>query len=275
MKYIYRLGLVFYCVGTAGIGIQQFFYGDLRLVLVPVDWPAWIHQSSFWAFLTGNILFVGCILILLPFRRRFVSALLGTLLLFLFLAIYMNYRLFISPNLARHMGLWVDPLKELALAGGAFVIASASPKRNEILSDNIFRLGGRVFFSITMAVFGYGHFLYPDSVSGLVPTWIPGAYFWTYFAALALIGSGLGIIFKIRIQWVATLTGIMIFIWFIVLHIPRAIADPYGQNGNELTSVFEALAFSGIAFMIAFIYSEQADLRNQSTNHLIPEYEKN
>jgi len=44
----------------------------------------------------------------------------------------------------------------------------------------------------------------------------------------------------------------MIFLWFILLHIPRAIADPYIEKGNEITSVFESLGFSGIAFLIAY-----------------------
>ncbi len=43
----------------------------------------------------------------------------------------------------------------------------------------------------------------------------------------------------------------MIFLWLIVLHIPWAIADPYTDRGNEITSVFQALAFSGIALGIA------------------------
>ncbi len=49
------------------------------------------------------------------------------------------------------------------------------------------------------------------------------------------------------------LLGIMLFIWFVILHIPRAIADPNIDKGNEVTSVFEALAFSGVAFLIAFM----------------------
>jgi uncharacterized membrane protein len=151
--------------------------------------------------------------------------------------------------------VWTNALKELTLSGGAFIIAGSVIETNASTSDKKFIRIGCIFFSITMVVFGYAHFLYPDFVSTLVPSWIPWPYFWTYFAGIALIGSGLGIILKIRISQIATLTGIMIFIWLIILHIPRAIADPYGAKGNEVTSVFEALAFSGIALMIAAIYS--------------------
>ena len=67
----------------------------------------------------------------------------------------------------------------------------------------------------------------------------------------ALIAAGLGIIVNIKRRLAAILSGAMIFIWFVILHIPRAIADPHSGKGNEWTSVFEALAFSGIAFLIA------------------------
>src|SRR5262249_43194653 len=117
---------------------------------------------------------------------------------------------------------------------------------------------GPIFFSITMVAFGIDHFLYPDFVATLVPDWIPGHVFWTYFAGVALIGAGLAIIFRVKLALVSLLLGIMIFIWFIILHIPRGIADPHGDKGNEITSVFEALAFSGIAFIISAIAMRKA-----------------
>lgn len=113
---------------------------------------------------------------------------------------------------------------------------------------------GRIFFSITMIVFGIDHFLYAEGVATLVPDWIPAHLFWTYFAAVALIGSGIAIILKIKLRLIGILLGIMIFSWFLILHIPRAVTMPELQNGNEVTSVFQALAFSGIAFVLAFGY---------------------
>ena len=117
---------------------------------------------------------------------------------------------------------------------------------------------GSILFSITMIVFGIEHFLYPDFVKTLVPGWIPFPLFWTYFAAVALIGAGLGILLRIRVKLIATLLGIMIFVWFLVLHIPRAVVAPASDYGNELSSVFEALAFSGVALVIAMCYRPRA-----------------
>ena len=47
----------------------------------------------------------------------------------------------------------------------------------------------------------------------------------------------------------AALTALMIFLWVILLHIPRALADLH--NTNESTAVFEALAMTGIALLLA------------------------
>ena len=47
----------------------------------------------------------------------------------------------------------------------------------------------------------------------------------------------------------AALTALMIFLWVILLHIPRALADLH--NTSESTAVFEALAMTGIALLLA------------------------
>jgi hypothetical protein len=56
---------------------------------------------------------------------------------------------------------------------------------------------------------------------------------------------------NIKRRLIATLLGIMIFIWVIILHIPKSIASPFDGMGGEVTSAFLALGYSGIAFVIA------------------------
>jgi uncharacterized membrane protein YphA (DoxX/SURF4 family) len=104
-----------------------------------------------------------------------------------------------------------------------------------------------------LIIFGVDHFLYPKFVATLVPAWVGSGIFWTYFAGAALIAGGIGILVKRVAPLAALMTGIMIFLWVFMLHIPRAIADPYSGVGNEWASVFEATAFSGIAFMLAVL----------------------
>jgi uncharacterized membrane protein YphA (DoxX/SURF4 family) len=248
MERLTKAGQVFFGICIAGHGIQQFIYPGFRPVLIP-EWPTWMPGSlSFWVYLTGAMLTLAGVAILVGWKGRTVSLYTGMLLLLLLLVFHLPHRFNNSPEI---LGAWTNALKLLALAGGAFV-ATTTFGRN---TETSLSATGRVFFSLMLIPFGIEHFLYVDFVKTLVPAWIPGDTFWTYFSAVALIGSGLALLVRIKTRLVALLLGGMLLLWLILLHIPRAIEYPSMDNGNELTSVFQALGFSGIAFMIAGIYS--------------------
>ena len=257
MENLTRTGRIFYGTAMAGVGFQQIFYADFHRMILP-SLHAWIPGLSLWAYLTGALLLVVGAAIIFEKKARTVSLLLGGILLALFCFYYIPYEIIVDPNV-KQLGSWANAEKELALSGGAFVVAGSLPngntqdQKNPViiqLLEKLIPFGG-VFFSITMISFGIDHFLYAEGVATLVPSWIPNHIFWTYFAAVALIGSGAAIILKIKLKIIATLLGTMILLWFIFLHIPRAMAQPFANMGEEVTSAFSALAFSGTAFVIA------------------------
>src|SRR5688572_1977439 len=110
--------------------------------------------------------------------------------------------------------------------------------------DKITKLG-RYFLAVPMVVFGIQHFLYAEFIVHLVPAWIPGRLFWTYFAGVALFAAGLGIIINVLPRLAAILLGLMISIWIVILHIPRIFEFP---GDTEFINVFNAL------FMVAGAY---------------------
>jgi uncharacterized membrane protein YphA (DoxX/SURF4 family) len=263
MEKLIKTGRIFYGIMIACLGAQQLFYADFRPVIFP-PWSAAIPGAAFFAYLASAVLILAGLAIIFEKKAREVSLYLGGLFLLLLFLAQVPYELIADPY-SNHLGVWSNALKELVLAGGAFAVAGSFPvddgvneKKSAVirLLEKLIPFGG-IFLSITMILFGIDHFLYSDFVSKLVPAWIPGQLFWTYFAGAALIGSGVGIILKIKLKLVAILLGVMIFLWLIMLHIPRAIADPYGDKSNEVTSVFEALGFSGIAFVIAGGYNKR------------------
>jgi uncharacterized membrane protein len=145
-------------------------------------------------------------------------------------------------------------MKELALASGALVMAGCFSNKSENPLIRFLRKlipFGTIIFSLTILSFGIDHFLYAKEASDYIPSWVPNHLFWMYFTGSALIGSGIAIILKIKRGLSAVLLGIMIFIWFIILHIPRVVAFPFADKGGEVTSAFLALAYCGIAFVIA------------------------
>ncbi len=113
--------------------------------------------------------------------------------------------------------------------------------------DKITKLG-RYFLALPMVVFGIQHFLYAEFIVHLVPTWVPGRLFWTYFAGAALFASGVGIIINVLSRLAATLLGLMISIWVVILHIPRVFQFP---GDSEFINVFDAVCMLSGAYLLS------------------------
>lgn len=259
MKLFIKTGRYFYAIALLVYGVQQFVYADFRNVLLPA-WQSKIPLLPVWAYIFGLALIAAGVAIIFEKKAREVSLILGGTLLVLFCFVHIPYEIIDPKAYDKHLGSWTSALKELALSGGAFVIAgtfsadNASPHHKSAVMKLLEKIipFGPIFFSITMTSFGITHFMYAGFVEKMVPSMFPDHLFWTYFAGVALIGSGVFIILNIRVKAIGILLGTMIFLWFILLHIPGAIANPYVNRGNELSSAFDALAFSGTAFVIAF-----------------------
>ena len=250
-------GRVSFALALIGLGIQQFIYPGFRPVFVPV-WPmGWPNEKPLVYLLSAVLIFTG-MAIILKIRAREASLICGCLFLAMFAFIHVPFQMQENPGV---LGAWTNAFKILAFSGSAFIIANSFNRigKSGGVTNPSERLlpFGRFFFGLMLLVFGIDHFLYAQGVATLVPGWIPGSLFWTYFAGVALIGAGGSIIMKFQLRLVAVLTGIMIFIWFLILHIPRAIAMPDLLNGNEVTSVMQALAFSGVSFVLAFTDGEK------------------
>jgi hypothetical protein len=147
-------------------------------------------------------------------------------------------------------GAWTQLGKALTLFGGVLAVAGCLG-RTEVRPCALLIHVGRYCLGLFMILCGIQHFIWVEFVTSLVPAWIPGALFWTYFAGVALIAGGSGLMVPWTAPLAGTLSGLMVFIWFLILHIPRAIAADPGNARNEWIAVFEALAVSGLAFVVA------------------------
>ena len=252
MRNLSNIGRIFYGIAITGMGVLTISYKDFPYMLIPPE-HSWITGFVLLTYIFGAMLILSGACIVFEKRIRTISLLLGSVLLMIFCLYYIPYEFMATSNYT-HLVEWENAEKELALSAGAFVIAGCFLEKNENPLNRF--LGkliplGAIFFSITMISFGILHFLYTKEASTLVPSWIPSHIFWTYFAGAALIGSGIAILLNIRRQLIAALLGTMIFVWFIILHIPRVIVSPAADIADEVTSAFLALAYSGIAFVIA------------------------
>jgi hypothetical protein len=247
-----KIGCIFYGTAIAELGFQTIYYHDFPYMLLPPNYSL-VPGLVVLAYISGILFILTGACIVFEKRTRQISLLFGSALLLIFCFCYIPYEFIVTSNYM-HFGQWENAAKELALASGAFVIAGCFSERNENPFTRF--LGklipfGAIFFCITIISFGTDHFLYAKEASDYIPSWIPNHMFWMYFAGVALLGSGIAIILKIRTGLIAALLGTMIFTWFIILHIPKVITSPLADMGDEVASAFLALAYSGIAFVIA------------------------
>jgi uncharacterized membrane protein len=252
-KLITRSGLVFFGIALIGIGVLQAIFADFESVILPY-WPERVPGKLIGVYVASLGLIIPGIVLLLGKDLRELCLWLGAAFLLLFLIGHLPYQLYYHLH---SMGPWTNSLKALTFSGGAFILAQALDGKTTGQAEETPGLAEKIapaapiFISIFMIFCGIEHFVYADFVATLVPAWIPGALFWAYFAGGALIAAGLGILLPATRRLAAALLGTMLFLWLLMLHIPRAAADPIGLKANECVSVLEALSFSGFALVLA------------------------
>ena len=256
-----KVGRLFFGLGIIAYGIQQIVIRDFRPQILP-NFPSWAHTIILLPILTGLAMIAagfivgGIIRVEINLRKK-IPLYLGFYFFALIFLSHIPYLLFVYPHKLSHLGSWGDLLKELAFAGAAFIMAGSflynSPKQNQNnMMDRVVKKlipAGRLFYCTTIILFGCNHFVY--DISFMVPKWIGMQTFWSYFGGAALIAAGTAILFKIFLKPVALLLALMLFLWFILLHVPNAIADPYAGRGNSIVSAFDALLFCGTALILS------------------------
>jgi uncharacterized membrane protein YphA (DoxX/SURF4 family) len=269
-------GRLFYGLGILAYGIQQIIIMDFRPQILPA-FPSWAHTIIVFPILTG-LAMIGSALIVSGIinvdwnLQKRVSVSLGLYFFALIFLSHIPFLLFIYPHKLSHLGSWGDLLKELAFAGASFTVAGSfllqKTARGGQSIDGLVKAltpAGRIFFCTTIILFGCNHFVY--DISSMVPRWLGMQTFWSYFAGAALIASGTAILFKIFLRPVALLLALMLFLWFVLVHVPGAIAHPYTGRGNSIVSAFDALLFCGTALVLS--QSKKTALNNlRNSRHI-------
>jgi len=94
--------------------------------------------------------------------------------------------------------------------------------------DNVVALAN-LCFAVPLAVFGVEHFAEAKSIMELVPAYVPGRLFWTYFVGVALLAASLSIATKIHVRWSGLLFGIMMFLFVAMMDIPGVLSDRHNR----------------------------------------------
>jgi uncharacterized membrane protein len=140
----------------------------------------------------------------------------------------------------------------MTAAGLALLVIGLVAARNDIIQargiDKVAALT-ELCFAIPLAVFGAEH-LSGGIPLTMVPPYMPWRLFWLYFVGVALIAASLSIATKIQVRWSGLLTGIMMFLFVAMLHLPGAI-----RSGGRIpwTVVIREMSFGGGCWVLAGI----------------------
>jgi uncharacterized membrane protein len=230
------LGRIFYALALLGFGIQYAIYGHLRRGL-PLC-PTWLHPNRILAYVLAALFIAAGLALLTSWRALSVSLILGLLLLGsagLYL-MHVNYVLYDGDGRTLF-------LECLSLASTALILHGLSAGSKYSL------LPGRLFFAIALVIFGIQHFLYVSFLSTLVPHYLPGHHLWVLATGFALIAAGLSLATTIEDKSASYGLFVLFFGWLLLLHIPRILHALH--NGDEWSSGFVVLAFSGTSLLLA------------------------
>jgi len=243
-RMLLRLGRILFALSVVASGIYQLVTGCF-VNLVPVN-PA--HLPPAWEACVFGVLLV---LIGVGLLVRITVSAAATVLAALLLVLFFGFSLRVALAQASMGYVWVDPLMILAILGGVGLVAARRDGSSDNTVDRVFEMAARFApwaLGAFLAYCGALHFPYAKYVAGLIPPWIPGPMFWTYFAAIALIAGGIGVLVPRTARVAATLSGIMLFSWVFLVHIPLAIST---HTVGEVSRGFQAMQDSAVAFMLA------------------------
>lgn len=74
---------------------------------------------------------------------------------------------------------------------------------------------GPVFEAVALGMFAAEHFTAARQLIGIVPKWLPGPLFWTYFFGAALAAAAISFVVWRCVRWSSL--GLVLFFWVIVL----------------------------------------------------------
>ncbi len=100
----------------------------------------------------------------------------------------------------------------LVLVGARFRAASGAGKLIVL---------GPVFEATALAIFSAEHFLAAKGLSGIVPKWLPGPMFWTYFFGVALAAAAISFIVWRGVRWSAVLLAVFFLLIVATVDLPN------------------------------------------------------
>jgi len=238
-------------------GVEHFLFAGFVAMIV----PPWIPWHFFWTYFVGIALIAAGIAIIVKREAWLAGFLLGAMILAFVVLIHsrlltqMPGDLFAAnPIFGPHPGRLNNACKDLGLSGAAFLFAGTQGETWGISGkDKVFTLG-RVLFAIAVAALGVLHFVYPAFAPGVQPMStavafpLPGQPVWSYLTGVAFLAAGTAIFLNSKIRLAATLLGILILLFGLIVWVPWLAAHPQDVAGGNY---LKDMGLAGGALLLA------------------------
>jgi uncharacterized membrane protein YphA (DoxX/SURF4 family) len=241
-RFIYSTGII--ALAILCIAAKDFIVGR------PPEWPVGFKINPALAYISSVVLIIAAFAIILKRKARLAAFLISVLIFFFS----------VLRHLPNFMNDWANAYKSLAFVGGTLIIAASFPGQ-DVIKDSGFKANERLravlitIGCISLAAFfiacGYAHFKFAYFLESFIPSYIPFHMFWTYFCGICLFAGGVGLLVPQTRRPAALLSGFMVLDWFLLLHIPRFIANK--NDPSDRMGLCESFILVGIFFVLAGI----------------------
>ncbi len=108
---------------------------------------------------------------------------------------------------------------------------------------------GPPFEAVALAIFAAEHFLAARDLMPIVPRWLPGPLFWTYFFGAALLAAAVSFIVWRYVRWSALLLALFFLLIVATVDLPKLPAQLHERLFWTLTA--RETAFAGGAMVLS------------------------
>jgi uncharacterized membrane protein len=91
---------------------------------------------------------------------------------------------------------------------------------------------GELLLALLMVFSGVMHFRFARGVATIMPSWMPRRLFWAYFTGTALMAAGISIVVRKQMRLAATLLGVMLFLFVLLIHVPSMVNSIVQKPGD-------------------------------------------
>ena len=243
MNKLITTGRSIFAIGMLALGIICIVSGDF-IIGRPPAWPPSFTFNPGLAYVSGTLMIISSLAIAVK-KYMVPAALLMAALIFL---------LSLLRELPHFMDGWLAAYKTMAFFGSCLIMAAAYGKKpvnaaTGFTNNQVLLTTGTLLLAVFFMACGYAHFKFADFVNGFIPAYIPFHPFWTYCCGICLAAGGLGLLIPPLRYWAALLSAIMVGGWFVLLHIPRFIANT--KDASDRMGLCESFALCGIFLVLA------------------------